>query len=57
MSHVNPAFAGIVERRGMTIKVDPYGDRRSTGASGYFPSVRFAPFVSQPLAHVVKNGV
>jgi len=56
LSHVNPAFAGIVERRGLTIKVDPYGDSLN-GRIRYFPSVRFAPFVSQPLAHSVKNGV
>lgn len=55
LSHVNPAFAGIVERRGMNIRVDPYG-LAATGIVRYFPSVRFAPFVSQPLAHSVKNG-
>jgi predicted aconitase with swiveling domain len=55
LSHVNPDFAGIVERRGMTIKVDPYGDSLN-GRIRYFPSVRFAPFVSQILAHSVKNG-
>jgi len=55
LSHINPAFAGVVERRGMTIKVDPYGDSLN-GRIRYFPSVRFAPFVSQLLAHSVKNG-
>lgn len=55
LSHVHPDFAGVVERRGMTIKVDPYGDSLN-GRIRYFPSVRFAPFVSQPLAHSVKNG-
>lgn len=56
LSMVNPEFAGIVQRRGMTIKVDPYGDSLN-GRIRYFPSVRFAPFVSQPLAHVIKNGI
>lgn len=55
LSMVNPAFAGIVERRGLSIKVDPYGDSLN-GRVRYFPSVRFAPFVAQPLAHVIKNG-
>jgi len=55
LSHVHPDFAGIVERRGLTIKVDPYS-LAGTGIVNYYPSVRFAPFVSQPLAHSVKNG-
>ncbi len=55
LSHINPAFAGVVERRGMSIKVDPYSTA-ATGIINYYPSVRFAPFVSQPLAHSVKNG-
>jgi HK97 family phage major capsid protein len=55
LSHVHPDYAGIVERRGMTIKVDPYG-LAATGIIRYFPSVRLAPFVTQALAHSVKNG-
>ena len=55
-SMLNRKAAGIVERRGMTIKVDPYGDSLN-GRIRYFPSVRFAPFVSQPTAgHVVYEG-
>lgn len=56
ISMMNRDLCGIVERRGMTIKVDPYGDSLN-GRVRYFPSVRFAPFFSQPLAHVIKNGV
>jgi HK97 family phage major capsid protein len=56
MSMMNRDLCGIVERRGMSIKVDPYGDSLN-GRIRYFPSARFAPFFGQPLAHVVKNGV
>jgi HK97 family phage major capsid protein len=55
LSMINPQFCGIVERRGMTIKVDPYSTA-GTGIINYYPSVRFAPFVTQALAHSVKNG-
>jgi len=56
LSMANKDYCGMVERRGLTIKVDPYGDSLN-GRIRYFPSARFAPFVSQPLAHVIKNGV
>lgn len=55
LSMINREFAGIIERRGMKLFVDPYGDSVN-GRIRYFPSVRFVPFFSQPLAHVVKNG-
>jgi HK97 family phage major capsid protein len=56
MSIANTDLCGIVERRGLKIKVDPYGDSLN-GRIRYFPSARFAPFFSQPLAHIVKNGI
>ena len=56
MSMINRDYAGIIERRGLSIKVDPYG-AALTGVVRYFPSVRFVPFFSQARAHVVKNGV
>jgi HK97 family phage major capsid protein len=56
LSMINREYAGICERRGLSIKVDPYGDSLN-GRIRYYPSARFAPFFAQPLAHVVKNGV
>jgi len=55
LSMANREYCGIIERRGMTIKVDPYGTA-ATGTIRYFPSVRFHGFFAQPLAHVVKEG-
>jgi len=56
LSMLNPDFCGIIERRALTIKVDPYGDALN-GRIRFFPSVRFHCFFAQPLAHVVKEGV
>lgn len=45
---LNPAAVGWVERRGLVIKVDPYGDALN-GRVRYFPSARFAGAITQTL--------
>jgi len=50
-SHVSPGAITYVERRGMSIKVDPYGDALN-GRIRYFPSYRAAIQVTQVLGNV-----
>jgi HK97 family phage major capsid protein len=51
MSLVNPAALAYVERRGLSIKVDPYGDALN-GRVRYFPSYRAVCEVIQVLGNV-----
>lgn len=51
MSLINPQAIGWVERQGITIKVDPYGDALN-GRIRYFPRVRFACVNTQALGIV-----
>ena len=51
MSMVNPHALAYVERRGLSIKVDPYGDALN-GRVRYFPSYRAVCEVIQILGHV-----
>ena len=51
MSMVNPDALAYVERRGLSIKVDPYGDALA-GRVRYFPSYRAVCEVIQILGHV-----
>lgn len=51
MSLINPEAIGWVERQGITIKVDPYGDALN-GRIRYFPRVRFAAVNTQALGIV-----
>jgi HK97 family phage major capsid protein len=51
MSMVNPDALAYVERRGMSIKVDPYGDALN-GRVRFFPSYRAVCEVIQILGHV-----
>jgi len=55
MSMINPDAVAIVERRGLTIKVDPYS-AAGVGTVNYYPSVRFAPVVTQIVGHVAYEG-
>ena len=54
-SMINPQAMCVVENGSLSIKVDPYGDSLN-GRIRYFPSVRFAPFVSQPVGHTIYEG-
>lgn len=51
MTLVNPAAMSWVERRGLEIKVDPYGDALN-GRVRYFPSFRAACATTQVLGNV-----
>lgn len=51
MSLVNPAAISWVERRGLSIKVDPYGDALA-GRVRYFPSFRAACATTQVKGNV-----
>jgi hypothetical protein len=51
MSLVNPYAMSWVERRGLNIKVDPYGDA-ANGRVRYFPSFRAACATTQVLGNV-----
>jgi hypothetical protein len=48
MSLINPQAIGWVERSGISIKVDPYGDA-ANGRTRFFPRVRFAAVNTQAL--------
>ncbi len=51
MSLINPDAIGWVERSGISIKVDPYGDA-ANGRVRYFPRVRFNTVITQALGVV-----
>jgi len=51
MTLVNPAAMSWVERRGLSIKVDPYGDSLN-GRVRYYPSFRAACATTQVLGNV-----